>query len=106
MVSVLPYERAARPRSENKPRLMAYLKDHEAAQEFGFFNPKQPQACCSLNPDEQQACAVYANKAHKANPKVGLVLGYFPPLLAFLRSWMVWVVSAMQSSVPSLVPFA
>jgi hypothetical protein len=37
MVSVLPYARAARPRSE-KPATIdgAYLKDYGAAQEFGF----------------------------------------------------------------------
>ena len=111
----------------------AYLKDHDSAQEFGFWRKAvknclpgtmsnftnnagfascygsryglavQPQACCSFNPGEQQACAVYTDKA---NPKVGLEPGYFPPLFAFLICWIVCSVSAMQSSVPSLVPFA
>jgi hypothetical protein len=38
MVSVLPYERAARASPKNKPRLIgAYLKDYDTAQKFGFF---------------------------------------------------------------------
>jgi len=38
MVSVLPYERTAKPSPKNQPRSdRAYLKDYDSTQEFVFF---------------------------------------------------------------------
>jgi hypothetical protein len=39
MVSVLSYERTAKPSPKNQPRSDgAYLKDYDSTQEFGFFS--------------------------------------------------------------------
>jgi len=73
---------------------------------IGASHPERTLARCFKNLDKQKACAVYANRVQKTNPKVGIVAGYFPPLFAFLICWIVCSVSAMQSLVPSVVPFA
>jgi hypothetical protein len=41
MVSVLPYERTAKPSPKNQPRSDgAYLKDYDSTQEFGFLRKR------------------------------------------------------------------
>ncbi|WP_458370664.1 hypothetical protein [Pseudomonas fluorescens] len=46
-VSVLPYERTAKPSPKNQPRSDGvYLKDYDSTQEFGFF-----RKCVELSRD-------------------------------------------------------
>ncbi|EJM93590.1 hypothetical protein PMI33_00423 [Pseudomonas sp. GM67] len=87
-----------KPQKQQNPQLAGF-----GLFRIGWSHPERSLACCSVNLDEQQACELNARKAH---PKVCIVPGYFPPLFASLICLIVCSVSAMQSSVPSLVPFA
>ncbi|SEE00251.1 hypothetical protein SAMN04490194_0673 [Pseudomonas migulae] len=87
-----------KPQKQQNPQLAGF-----GLFRMGWSHPERSLACCSVNLNEQQACEL---NSKKARPKGGIVPGYLSPLFAFLICWIVCSVSAMQSFVPSLVPFA
>jgi len=84
MISVLPYERTARPSPKNQPRSNgAYLKDYDSTQEFGSSKKRvdifqrfvrlhisSPPWCDKTRSWRVLVCFV-SGAVGKANPKVG-----------------------------------